>query len=200
MVSEGGKKAVEEMVRKGEKIDVLIEKAFPDKKFWLGSTTWLLWHSVKYEKVITGIKKDMKNLSKANEGKPPLLISTCGCLKVLDDPLEEEQIEELVRVGRKESGEEVKHSFMNEYDYFQCENCITAVYLYFYLNDKYRIKSVFEKPNANNPQKHKHTRKNKNGKLDNDKPEKPPLKDSPKSRNPPSGNQNKLKVEEPEQE
>lgn len=104
VVTEGGKKAVEEMARKGEKIDVLIEKAFPEKKFWLGSTTWLLWHSVKYEKVMTGIKKELKSLTKANDGKPPLLISTCPCLKILDKPLDGSKVEELISVGRKEAG------------------------------------------------------------------------------------------------
>jgi hypothetical protein len=54
---------------------------------------------------MTGVKKNIRELSKANENKPPGLISTCPCLKVIDGPLDQEKVAELITVAKKEAGE-----------------------------------------------------------------------------------------------
>lgn len=43
-----------------------MEPAFLEKKFKLSNSTWLVWHSVKFEKLSGGIKKYMNELKQRN--------------------------------------------------------------------------------------------------------------------------------------
>lgn len=147
---------------------MIIEAAFPEQKFKLSNSTWLVWHSVKFEKLTNGIKKKMNELKQKNDKKPPLLISTCNFLKIIDEPLREPIVLELLATAKKHACEDLEHKIIDDYDFFKCASPITAVFLYFYLNHHHRKKSVFEKPPVNN--KHKHTRPSHKG-LEKEEPQ-----------------------------
>jgi len=50
--------------------------AFPNKKYPLSNSTWLIWHNVKFDKLATGIKKEGNKLKDKNAKNVPILIST----------------------------------------------------------------------------------------------------------------------------
>lgn len=103
-----------------------------------------MWHNCKFEKLASSLKNITPQLRSRNNKKNPLLISTVNTLQ-LNMKLESHQEQEVSRRAHEVSKEKIDFKHIEGEVFVRCESIITAVYLYFYINRKYKLKVMFEK-------------------------------------------------------
>jgi hypothetical protein len=99
---------IRDVFREKEKCEVIIEAAFPERKYALSNNTWLIWHNVKFEKLSNGLKKESPQLKLKNSKSPPILISTLNTVVLhLDRLLDPKEVAEFQRLTLEAAHEKV---------------------------------------------------------------------------------------------